>query len=138
MTDHTTRTWDPLICRSADPVLASCSVTDGDTKSAGRDCVIKIDKAILNASSDPDGQAQKLSNSNVPITYFDLPTRGSTMHRIIAPGTEGSELKKVWFTELGTDRVGTVELSKKRKGTIKFWKKRKGTTRIKFSKKRKA
>ena len=60
------------------------------------------------------------------------------MHRIIAPGTERSKLKKVWFTELGTDRVGTVELSKKRKGTIKFWKKRKGTTRIKFSKQRKA
>ena len=60
------------------------------------------------------------------------------MHRIIAPGTDYSKLKDIWFTELGTDRVGTVELSKKRKGTIKFWKKRKGTTRIKFSKKRKA
>ena len=64
----------------------------------------------------------------MPITYFDLPIRGSIMHRIIAPGTERSKLKSVWFTELGTDRIGT----------IKFWKKRKGTTRIKFSKKRKA
>ena len=63
------------------------------------------------------------------------------MHRIIAPGTERSKLKKVWFTELGTDRIGSVKLSMKRKGdkgTIKFWKKRKGTTRIKFSKQRKA
>ena len=74
----------------------------------------------------------------MPITYFDLPIRGSIMHRIIAPGTERSKLKSVWFTELGTDRIGTVELSKKRKGSIKFWKKRKGTTRIKFSKKRTA
>lgn len=115
-----------------------CDTKPADTKPAVRDCIIKIDKAILNASSDPDGRAQKLSNSNVPITYFDLPIRGSIMHRIIAPGTERSKLKSVWFTELGTDRIGTVELSKKRKGSIKFWKKRKGTTRIKFSKKRKA
>jgi len=52
----------------------------------------------------------------VPITYFDLPTRGSIMHRIIAPGTERSKLKNIWFTELGADRIGTVKLSKKRKG----------------------
>lgn len=90
----------PLICScaSADRVLASCSVTDSDTKPAVRDCIIKIDKAILNGSRDPDGQTQKLSNSNVTITYFDLPTRGSIMHRIIAPGTEKSKLKNVWFT----------------------------------------
>ena len=95
-------------------LFASCFVTDSDTKPAVRDCIIKIDKAILNASRDPDGRAQKLSNSNVPITYFDLPTRGSIMHRIIAPGTERSKLDNVWFTELGSDRVGTVKLSKKR------------------------
>ena len=38
------------------------------------------------------------------------------MHRIIAPGTERSKLKNIWFTELGADRIGTVKLSKKRKG----------------------
>jgi len=70
----------------------------------------------------------------VTITYFDLPTRGSIMHRIIAPGTEKSKLKNVWFTELGADRIGTVNVSHPR--TVKLSKKRKWS--IKFSKKRKA
>ena len=56
------------------------------------------------------------------------------MHRIIAPGTEKSKLKNVWFTELGADRIGTVNVSHPR--TVKLSKKRKWS--IKFSKKRKA
>eukprot|EP00964_Phaeocystis_antarctica_P122323 scaffold85989_cov64-Phaeocystis_antarctica.AAC.7 len=52
---------------SADPVLASCSVRRRHDVRWPRLRHIEIDKVILNASSDPDGQAQKLSNSNVPI-----------------------------------------------------------------------
>lgn len=136
MTDHTRTcgTTDLQLPRLIASSPRALSDTDSDTKPAVRDCIIKIDKAILNGSRDPDGQTQKLSNSNVTITYFDLPTRGSIMHRIIAPGTEKSKLKNVWFTELGADRIGTVNVSHPR--TVKLSKKRKWS--IKFSKKRKA
>ena len=61
----------------------------------GPDHVIKIDRAILH--TEPSDFPE------VPITFYQVPTRETIMHRIIS-GPDGN----MWFTELRTDKVGKV------------------------------
>ena len=62
---------------------------------AGRDYIVKIDKAILRAKS-PTLLAKHF-------TFHHVPTRDTVMHRIIQ-GPDGN----VWFTELNANKVGRL------------------------------
>jgi virginiamycin B lyase len=62
---------------------------------AGPDHIIKIDKSILTA--------QPADTSNVPMTYYQVPTTGSVFHRIIQ-GPDGN----MWFTEMHGNKVGKL------------------------------
>lgn len=62
---------------------------------AGRDHIVKIDKAILTAKP-PDLPAKHF-------TFYDVPTRDTVMHRIIR-GPDGN----LWFTELNANKVGRL------------------------------
>jgi virginiamycin B lyase len=70
-------------------------VKQNDPDPAEPDHIVKIDKAILTATSS--------DISNVPITFYPVPTRGTMMHRIIL-GPDGN----MWFTELRTDKIGKL------------------------------
>ncbi len=61
----------------------------------GSDYVIKADSSIH--------QAEPGNLTSVPVTYFEVPSRGTVMHRI-TQGPDGN----IWFTELATDIIGTV------------------------------
>jgi virginiamycin B lyase len=63
----------------------------------GPDHVLKIDKAILTAT--PEDMA------SVPVTFYQVPTADTVMHRIIQ-GPDGN----MWFTELHTNQVGKLRL----------------------------
>jgi virginiamycin B lyase len=63
---------------------------------AGADAIVKIDKAILSAA-DAD-------ISSIPVTFYQVPTRDTVMHRI-TQGPDGA----LWFTELAVDQVGRLE-----------------------------
>lgn len=80
---------------------SSCASSTGGAMSsnpAEPDYVLKFDKSIRQATS---------SNiSNVPVTYCEVPTRKTVMHRIIL----GPD-RNMWFTELNADKVGKVPLN---------------------------
>jgi len=64
----------------------------------GTDYLVKIDKAILTANpSDITG---------IPFTFYPVPSEDTMMHRIIQ-GPDGN----MWFTEMGTDKVGRLNLA---------------------------
>ena len=63
----------------------------------GPDHVLKIDKAIVTAT--PEDMA------SVPVTFYQVPTADSVMHRIIQ-GPDGN----MWFTELHTNIVGKLRI----------------------------
>jgi virginiamycin B lyase len=65
----------------------------------GPDHIIKLDKTIHSS------RAEDLSK--IPVTYYEVPTRLTVMHRIIH-GPDGN----MWFTELGADKVGKVIIGK--------------------------
>jgi len=67
----------------------------------GPDHVLKIDKAILTAT--PEDMA------SVPVTFYQVPTADTVMHRIIIQGPDGN----MWFTELHTDKVGKLRTAVK-------------------------
>jgi virginiamycin B lyase len=61
----------------------------------GPDYIIKIDRAILTPNvSDV---------AKIAVIFYQVPTRNTIMHRIIQ-GPDGN----MWFTELGTDKVGKL------------------------------
>jgi virginiamycin B lyase len=62
----------------------------------GADAIVKIDKAILSA--------EDADISSIPVTFYQVPTRDTVMHRI----TEGPD-GALWFTELAVDQVGRLE-----------------------------
>jgi virginiamycin B lyase len=64
----------------------------------GADHIIRIDQSILTAAP---GDLTK-----VPITYYKVPTTQTIMHRIVQ-GPDGN----IWFTELGSNKVGKVVLT---------------------------
>lgn len=62
---------------------------------AGRDHIVKINKAILTAK--PSGLSAE------HFTFYPVPTRDTVMHRIIqAPDGD------LWFTELNANKVGRL------------------------------
>jgi len=63
---------------------------------AGADAVVKIDKAIVSATDE--------DISSIPVTFYQAPTRNTTMHRI-TQGPDGG----IWFTELAADQVGQLK-----------------------------
>ena len=70
-------------------------VVDGKPAPVGGDYIVKIDKAIL--------KARPSDISRVAFTFYEVPTRGTVMHRII----QGPD-KNMWFTELKSDKVGRL------------------------------
>src|SRR5262249_60458476 len=58
---------------------------------------LKIDKAILTVTTE--------SMASVPVTFYQVPTADTVMHRIIQ-GPDGN----MWFTELHTNQVGKLRL----------------------------
>ena len=69
--------------------------TPSNPSPPGTDHVIRIDKSILTAAA--------TDISRIPFTFFEVPTCGTVMHRIIE-GSDGN----MWFTELGSNKVGRV------------------------------
>lgn len=66
----------------------------------GADAIVKIDASIVLApASGPAGDI-----SNVPVTYYEVPTPDTVMHRI-TQGPDGN----IWFTELAADKLGRLE-----------------------------
>ena len=61
----------------------------------GQDYIIKFDKAIQYANAG--------DLSNIPITYYPVPSKKTIMHRII----QGPD-NNIWFTELGIDKLGKL------------------------------
>ena len=48
----------------------------------------------------------KVNMTGLPIDYYELPTKNTVLHRIsVAPDEDES----VWFTELASDRLGTIK-----------------------------
>jgi virginiamycin B lyase len=72
-------------------------VNQADPYPDGIDCIIRIDKSIHDA---PLGDI-----SNVPVTYFKVPTTNTVMHRI-AQGPD----RNIWFTELNADQLGVLTI----------------------------
>lgn len=71
--------------------------TPANPSPAGGDHIIRIDKSILKTSP--------ADLSNVPVTYYKVPSTQTVMHRIIQ-GPDGN----IWFTELGVNKVGKLTL----------------------------
>ena len=61
---------------------------------------MKIDAAITLAPA--AGQVGDISD--VPVTYYEVPTEDTVMHRI-TQGPDGN----IWFTELAADKLGRLE-----------------------------
>jgi len=61
----------------------------------GSDYIIRFDKAINTAG--PGDLSQ------IPLTYYQVPSQNTIMHRIIQ-GPDGN----IWFTELGIDKLGKL------------------------------
>ena len=80
-------------------VSCHSSGTEMDGAPIGPDHVLKFDKGIRHAKSSSD-------ISNVPITYYKVPTPKTVMHRIIL----GPD-RNIWFTELNADKVGKVPIA---------------------------
>ena len=75
--------------------------TGGHGLGEGPDYIVKIDKSIHESQGYDRGQI-----TNIPMTFYEIPTRDSTMHRIIF----SHETKKLWFTELKANRIGTIDI----------------------------
>lgn len=73
-------------------------VNENNPLPLGPDYIVKFDKAINKAVAG--------NISRIPITYYQVPTRNSVMHRI-EQGPDGN----MWFTELATDKIGKVILN---------------------------
>jgi virginiamycin B lyase len=74
-------------------------VNPADPFPAGSDHIIRIDKAILGA---PAGDL-----SNVPVTFFKVPSTNTVMHRIV----QGPD-DNIWFTELAVDQLGKLRIGR--------------------------
>ena len=78
----------------------------------GGDYIIRIDKAIHHASPG--------DISNVPVTYFKVPSTRTVMHRI----RQGPD-RNIWFTELNADKLGRLTIGARnspRLGLSRSWK----------------
>ena len=53
------------------------------------------------------GRAAPADLSEVALSYFRVPSRGSVMHRIVQ-GADG----QIWFTELALDQIGRLTLAR--------------------------
>lgn len=85
---------------SAGNLWTQAYVNQGNPYPAGTDAIVKIDAAITLAPA--SGQVGDISD--VPVTYYEVPTEDSVMHRI-TQGPDGA----IWFTELAADKLGRLE-----------------------------
>jgi virginiamycin B lyase len=74
---------------------------------AGADALVRLDAALLSAPSTPTATPHVFVGdlSNVPVTFHQVPTSDTVMHRI-TQGPDGN----IWFTELHADQLGRLEL----------------------------
>ncbi len=77
-------------------------VDPGNPRPAGADAIVRLDGSIVWAPTSGDGG----DISGVPVKYYEAPTAGTVMHRIIQ-GPDGN----IWFTELGVDKLGRLNIS---------------------------
>ena len=73
---------------------------------AGTDAIVKLDAAISTAPASGPSTAQVGDLSAVPITFYEVPTEDTVMHRI-TQGPDGA----IWFTELAADQLGRLEFA---------------------------
>ena len=84
---------------------------------AGENLVADLPDYILKLRFDkhyPTGRGERVNiTAGMPIEYYELPTKNTTLHRIsVAP----DEKESVWFTLLAVDRVwGRLNLKKRGK-----------------------
>lgn len=69
----------------------------GPTGPTGRDYIVEIDRSLLSSG--------QIDVTRLGFTFYEVPSRGTVMHRIVL-GPDGN----LWFTELGTDKVGRLLL----------------------------
>ena len=79
-------------------------VNPNDAYPAGTDAIVKIDAAIISAPARGPATAQVGDLSSVPVTFYEVPTLDTVMHRI-TQGPDGA----IWFTELHADQLGRLE-----------------------------
>jgi len=79
------------------------------------DYIIKLRFNEHDPTSTHDSTRSSVVNmTGVPIDYFELPTKDTILHRItVAPDEDES----VWFTELQSDRIGTITFEERNFGT---------------------
>eukprot|EP00978_Attheya_sp_CCMP212_P009456 scaffold22356_cov53-Attheya_sp.AAC.8 len=79
------------------------------------DYIIKLRFNEHDPTSTHDSTRSSVVNmTGVPIDYFELPTKDTVLHRItVAPDEDES----VWFTELQSDRIGTITFEERNFGT---------------------
>lgn len=82
---------------------------------AGENLVADLPDYILKLRFDkhyPTGRGGRVNITGMPIEYYELPTKNTTLHRIsVAP----DEKESVWFTLLAADRLGTIEFEEEGK-----------------------
>lgn len=86
---------------SAGNLWTQAYVNPNNPYPAGADAIVRIDAAIQTAAT--SGQVGDLSN--VPVTFYEVPTLDTVMHRI-TQGPDGA----IWFTELHADQLGRLQL----------------------------
>ena len=73
---------------------------------AGADAIVMLDASIQSApASGVTSLIQVGDLSNVPVSFYEVPTLDTVMHRI-TQGPDGA----IWFTELHADKLGRLEL----------------------------
>lgn len=72
-------------------------VDPNEPQPSGDDCIIRIHRDIVDA--------QGGDMSSIQVDLYRVPTRNTIMHRIVQ-GPDGN----IWFTELGTDKLGILPL----------------------------
>jgi virginiamycin B lyase len=74
------------------------------------DYIIKLGFNVHDPTFTHDPKHRSVVNmTGVPIEYYELPTKNTILHRIAIDPDE-----RVWFTELGADRIGTIKFEASR------------------------
>ncbi len=85
---------------SAGNLWTQAYVNQSNPYPAGTDAIVRIDASVTLAPH--AGQTGDISD--VPITFYEVPTPDTVMHRI-TQGPDGN----IWFTELAADKLGRLE-----------------------------
>jgi virginiamycin B lyase len=91
---------------SAGNLWTQAYVNPNNPYPAGADAIVMLGSAIQSApASGATSLTQTGDISNVPVSFHEVPTLDTVMHRI-TQGPDGA----IWFTELHADKLGRLEL----------------------------